>query len=263
MAEQDLTIISWNVNGLRACGRKGFLQFLQQTAAQVVCVQEIKATPQQLEAELRSPPGWQSHFVPAERPGYSGVAVYSRLPLANFSASLGRPEFDVEGRFMRFELNDLLVVNAYFPNGSGKNRDNSRIPYKLEFYEHLFNTLEKETQARPVVVVGDYNTAHADIDLARPKQNHKTSGFTPIERQAFAQVLQQGWTDTFRHHCAEPEHYSWWSNRAGVREKNIGWRIDYALANPLAMAYVRGAFIQPQVYGSDHCPVGVTLKGMA
>ena len=159
---------------------------------------------------------------------------------------------------MRF--GPLLIVNGYFPNGSGPNRDLSRIPYKLDFYRHLFAHLEERRAAgERILVMGDFNTAHRDVDLARPKSNKKTSGFRPEEREELDRWLREGWTDTFRVFQDGEGHYSWWSNRPGVRERNVGWRIDYVLASPGALPFVKEAFICPEVMGSDHCPVGVAL----
>jgi exodeoxyribonuclease-3 len=173
---------------------------------------------------------------------------------------LGRAEFDVEGRFQLARFGDLTIVNAYFPNGSGKERDNSRIPYKLEFYRAVFDRLEGERRAgRALLVMGDFNTAHQEIDLARPKENRKTSGFCDEERAELDRWLTAGWIDTFRRFEPGPGHYSWWSQRFGVRARNIGWRIDYVLASDAAMRFVRRAHLWTAVTGSDHCPVGVEI----
>jgi exodeoxyribonuclease-3 len=154
----------------------------------------------------------------------------------------------------------LAVANVYFPKGSGSRRDNSRVPYKLAFYRRLFRRLQRlRRSGRRVLVMGDFNTAHAEIDLARPRENRETSGFLPEERAEFERWLRAGWVDSFRHFEPGAGHYTWWSQRAGVRERNIGWRIDYVLASPAAMRFVRRAFIQPRVRGSDHCPVGVDV----
>ena len=153
-----------------------------------------------------------------------------------------------------------MVANVYFPNGNGKERDNSRVPFKLEFYRALFETLERlRRSGRRVLVMGDFNTAHREIDLARPRENRETSGFLPEERAELDRWLARGWVDTFRRFEPRPERYSWWSQRFGVRARNVGWRIDYVLASPAAMRFVRGAFLQPDVMGSDHCPVGVDV----
>lgn len=255
-----MRVVSWNVNGLRACVKKGFSEWLQGDSATIVGVQEVRAWEEQLPVEVRDVPGFHTHFVAAERPGYSGVGLFSRLLPDEVETALG-PEFDPEGRLQFARFGKLLVVNGYFPNGNGKNRDNSRIPYKLDFYRALYDKLEKPLRdGERVLVIGDFNTAHRPIDLARPKQNEKTSGFTPEEREELDRWLVNGWTDTFRHHHPTAEgHYSWWSQRFGARAKNIGWRIDYVLASPGAMEFVRDARIHPEVMGSDHCPVSVEL----
>ncbi len=256
----SLRVLSWNVNGLRACARAGFLDQLELLEADIFGLQEVRARSEQLDPELRSPAGWQTHFSSALRPGYSGVALYSKLQPSKIETSLDVEEFDAEGRVQLARFGRLLIANVYFPNGSGKARDHSRVPYKLAFYHRLFEVLQRRRKAGyRVLVMGDFNTAREDIDLARPKQNRKTSGFLPAETEDFATWFDAGWVDTFRHRHPEPGHYSWWSQRAGCRERNIGWRIDYVLATPAAMRYVSDAFILPQVMGSDHCPVGVEL----
>jgi exodeoxyribonuclease-3 len=255
-----MKVLSWNVNGLRASLNKGFRPWFERAGADVVGLQEVRASSLQLAEHLGLFEGWHHSFVAAERPGYSGVALASRRPPDELRTTLGRPTFDVEGRFQLARYGKLTVVNAYFPNGSGKERDNSRIPYKLAFCRAVFDLLEPaRRQGERLLVMGDFNVAHREIDLARPKDNVKTSGFTPIEREEFDRWLRAGWVDTFRHFEPGPGHYSWWSQRAGVRARNVGWRIDYVLASPGAMPFVRSAFIQNAVLGSDHCPVGVEL----
>ena len=255
-----MKIVSWNINGIRAAVKKGFLDWLDATDAEIVALQEVRATPAQIPEELGERAGWHLHLHAAERPGYSGVATLSRRPPDDLDVSLGEDRFDVEGRLQQLRFGELLVVNGYFPNGNGKNRDLSRIPYKLDFYRALFDRLEPARAAgRPILVMGDWNTAHREIDLARPKQNAKTSGFRPEEREELDRWLRSGWTDTFREVVQEGGHYSWWSQRFGVREKNIGWRLDMVLASPGAMPFLRDAAIHPEVMGSDHCPVSVEV----
>jgi len=221
-----------------------------------VGLQEVRAREQQLPREVRAPRGWHAHFVAAERPGYSGVALYARRK----PDALGKRRFDVEGRLLIARFGRLVVANAYFPKGSGPNRDNSRVPYKLAFYRALFARLQQLRRGGfRVLVMGDFNTAHHEIDLARPRQNTETSGFLPEERAELDRWVAAGWVDSFRRFEAGGGHYSWWSQRQGARARNIGWRIDYVFASPAAMRFVRGAFIQPRVTGSDHCPVGVRL----
>jgi len=253
-------IVSWNVNGLRACATKGFGKFLEASKADVVGIQEVRAFPEQLDAPTRSPRGWFASFSAGERAGYSGVAVYSRVEPDRVETSLGDRRFDTERRLLIAQFGRTSVVTAYFPKGSGKERDNSRVPYKLDFYAELFERVQKLKRRGPVFVIGDYNTAHEAIDLARPKTNEKTSGFLPEERAEMSRWLKAGWVDTFRaQHPGEEGHYTWWRQWGGAREKNVGWRIDYVLASPNAAKRVRDAFIWPQVKGSDHCPVGVDI----
>ncbi|MCA9650109.1 MAG: exodeoxyribonuclease III [Myxococcales bacterium] len=260
VATDELRVLSWNVNGLRACDRAGFRRQLRRLRPDVIGVQEVRALPEQLEPGLRRPRNWHTSFVAAERKGYSGVGLYSRRAPDEVETSVGQERFDREGRVQLARFGRLLVANVYFPNGNGKDRDNGRVPYKLEFYRHLFELLQARRRAGlRVLVMGDFNTAHQEIDLARPKQNTKTSGFLPEERQELARWLGAGWVDTFRAFEPGGGHYSWWSQRMGARERNIGWRIDYVLASSAAMGFVRGAFIHPEVTGSDHCPVGVSL----
>ena len=255
-----MRIVSWNVNGLRACARKGFLEWLAGCGAEVVALQEVRARAEQLSDEVARPAGWHVSVAAAERKGYSGVALYSWTPPDALEMSLGVEEFDLEGRLQMARFGDLQIVNGYFPNGNGKNRDNSRIPYKLRFYRRLFDELEAARSAgAPILVMGDFNTAHREIDLARPKQNRKTSGFRPEECEELDRWLREGWADTFRHFEQGGGHYTWWSQRKGVREKNIGWRLDHILASPGAMPHVVGASIHSEVGGSDHCPVSVDL----
>lgn len=255
-----MKIVSWNVNGLRAVAKKGFLDWLNTCQADIVGVQEVRASAEQLPPELRSPEGWHLNVVAAERPGYSGVGLFSRQAPDDIRSSLSDPQFDVEGRLQLASFGRLLVVNGYFPNGNGKERDNSRIPYKLAFYQRLFEVLEPERVAgRPILVMGDFNTAHKEIDLARPKANMAISGFRPEEREELDRWIRSGWTDTFRQFHPEPDQYTWWSSRFGVREKNVGWRIDFVLASAGVLPYLQDSFIWQTVMGSDHCPVGVTL----
>jgi exodeoxyribonuclease-3 len=253
-------IASWNVNGLRACHQKGFLRWLRRCEADVVGLQEVRARAEQLPRPLARPRDWHVHVVCAERPGYSGVALYSRAPADALETSLEAPALDGEGRVQLARFGALTLVNAYFPNGNGKERDNSRIPYKLAFYRRLFERLEPGlARGERLLVMGDFNTAHTELDIARPRENRETSGFRPEEREELSRWIAAGWVDTFRAFHPEGGHYSWWSQRPGVRERNIGWRIDYVLASPAAMRFVEGAAIHADVRGSDHCPVSVTV----
>lgn len=257
----SLTIVSWNVNGLRACVGKGFVEWLAQTPAQIVAVQEVRSPPEKLPESVRTPADWYAHVVAGERAGYSGVGLFSRRPWDALQTDLGVAEFDREGRLQIAKFGALTVVNGYFPNGNGKERDNSRIPYKLAFYQRLFDELAPAfARGEPIVVVGDWNTATEEIDLARPKDNRETSGFRPEERAEVRRWLAAGWVDAFRHfHPARVGAYTWWSQRFGVRAKNVGWRIDLTLVSPGALKYLEGAEIHGDTQGSDHCPISVTF----
>jgi exodeoxyribonuclease-3 len=251
--------VSWNVNGLRACAAKGFARWLARAHADIVGLQEVRALPEQLPPGLQDPTGYHVCFHPAERRGYSGVGLLSRRA-PDTVETLGEPRFDTEGRVQIARFGRLAVVNAYFPKGSGRLRDNSRVPYKLDFSRAVFERAERMRRGGlRVLVMGDWNTAHRDIDLARPRHNVMNSGFLPEERAEVDRWIAAGWVDAFRRFEPGGGHYTWWSQRLGARDRNIGWRIDFVLASEAAMRHVRGAFIQPRVTGSDHCPVGVDL----
>ncbi len=254
------TIVSWNVNGIRAACRKGFVDRVREMNPDVLFLQEVRAFEDQIPEEARELKGYYSYFFPAQRPGYSGVAAYFKEPPSSVQSGLGIEKFDVEGRFHAFEWNGLVLMNGYFPNGSGKNRDHSRVPYKLDFYRAVQELAENARETKPVAVFGDWNTAFAEIDLARPKTNHKTSGFLPIEREEMSRWFDAGWRDPFRErHVGEEGHYTWWSQRAGARQRNVGWRIDYSLVSESLCDHTVDADILPDVTGSDHCPIRLAL----
>jgi exodeoxyribonuclease-3 len=256
-----MRVVSWNVNGLRACAKKGFAKVLETSRADVMLVQEVRALPEQVPRALLEAPGWHASFCPAERPGYSGVGIFSREAPRKVETGLGESRFDQEGRFIVAHFGRLAVASVYFPKGSGRDRDNSRVPYKLDFYRAVFERVQRLRRRGPVLVAGDYNTAVEEIDLARPRTNMRSSGFLPEERAELRRWLEAGWVDVFRRqHPDEPGHYTWWRQFGGARENNVGWRIDYVLASPSAARRVRDAFIWPDVMGSDHCPIGVDVR---
>lgn len=251
-------IVSWNVNGLRACIKKGFMKWSHDTQPEIVGLQEVRAMRDQLPDTLSAD---TSRFAlnTAEKRGYSGVAIWSQREPDEVFDELA-PEFDREGRMLVARYGRLAVCSAYFPKGDGPNRDLSRVPYKLAFYAQLLERLQAlRRQGLRVLCMGDFNTAHQAIDLARPKQNKKNSGFRPEEREALDAWFQAGWIDTFRAFEKGAEHYSWWSQRSGARQRNVGWRIDYVLASKAAMPFVTAAFIERNQLGSDHCPVGIEI----
>lgn len=253
-------VLSWNVNGLRAIANKGFRGWLAESNATIVGVQEVRARPEQLPVDLREPTDWGAHFVSAERPGYSGVGLFTQRIPDKLEIGLGDPRFDSEGRVLFARFGRLVVANVYFPNGNGRERDNSRVPFKLDFYRAVFEAIQRKRQAGyRVLLMGDFNTAHREIDLARPRENKATSGFLVEERAELERWIAAGWIDSFRRFEPGAGHYSWWSQRGTARQRNIGWRIDYMLASPNVAPYLRGAFIEAHVPGSDHAPIGVEL----
>lgn len=262
-----LRVVSWNINGLRAAVKKGFTGWLSRQGDAIVAVQETRATEAQIPPEIRRLRAWHRTAVVAERKGYSGVTLFARRAPDEIRSGLGDPTYDVEGRWVMARYGALWVANAYFPNGNGTvneagRRTNDRVPYKLGFDRAVKAALQPMAEAgERVLLVGDFNTAHAPIDLARPKDNGKNSGFLPEERASVAAWLERGWQDSFRDfHPEEGGHYSWWATRNECRRRNIGWRIDYVLASPAAAPFVSGACIHRRVTGSDHCPVSVELR---
>lgn len=250
-------LLSWNVNGIRAAEKKGLLAYMERSNADVVALQEIKAMPEQLTEALLKPPGYHAFFHSAERKGYSGTAVYSRIEPLSVQMGLGIDEFDHEGRTLIVQFPAFTLFNVYYPNGgSGE----ERLAFKLRFYEAFLETVrELDRTGRPLVICGDVNTAHREIDLAEPELNRGVSGFLPIERQFIDQLLEMGFSDTFRMFHPEPDQYTWWDNYTRARRTNKGWRIDYFFVNQPLRPQVRDAWIEPEVEGSDHCPIGLLL----
>jgi exodeoxyribonuclease-3 len=251
-------LLTWNVNGIRSCSRYGFTKWFERQAADVVCLQEIKARPEQLEPELIHPKGYHSFWHPAEKPGYSGLAMYSRREPVDVRYGLGRKAIDREGRVMTVEFENFTVINSYFPNSQ---RDHSRLPFKLKFCTEFLKHCERErARGKSLFICGDMNIAHQEIDLKNPKSNKKNAGFLPQERAWFGRFLQAGYLDSFRCFTSDPGHYTWWSYRPGVRERNVGWRLDYFLADLESRRRLNSVRHQTQVMGSDHCPVELIVK---
>ncbi len=253
-----MKLISWNVNGIRAAQRAGFLGWFEKEAADVVCLQETKANKEQLDAGLLNPNGYHSFWHSAEKAGYSGVALYSKSEPLDVKYGIGVPAIDREGRVLLAEFPKFTLLNCYFPNSQ---RDHARLGYKLSFCDELLKFsggLRK--QGKHVVICGDFNIAHQEIDLKNPKTNKDNAGFLPEERAWMTKFLAAGYSDIFREKNPGPGHYTWWSYRPGVREKNIGWRIDYHVVNEEFRDAVKSAAHRPEVKGSDHCPVVLELK---
>jgi len=252
-----MKIYSWNVNGVRSIAKKGFADWLRATAPDVVCLQETKASRDQLEAALADPEGYHAEWNSAERKGYSGVATFSRKKPRAVHRGMGVERFDAEGRILRFEYPQFDLLNVYFPNGTS---GPERLQFKMEFYEAFLKHCQAlRRQGKKLVIAGDVNTAHKPIDLKNAKANEKNSGFLPEERAWIDRFVAHGYVDTFRMFHDGPGHYSWWTYRANARARNIGWRIDYFFVTEDLVSKVQDAFIDPEVMGSDHCPVGIEI----
>jgi len=253
-----MKIISWNVNGIRAIAKKDFFRDLELMAPDILCLQETKAQDDQVTETLNSINDFHIYSNSAVKKGYSGTAVLSKTEPLNVSLDIGIEEHDKEGRVLCLEFNTFFLVNVYVPNsGNDLRRLDYRQTWDQAFFDYL-KTLEKE---KPIIVCGDFNVAHKDIDLARPKQNYnKSAGFMQEEIDGMDRYTANGFKDTFRHFFPDKKDaYSWWSYRAGAREKNVGWRIDYFLVSSRLLPSVRNAVIMNQVMGSDHCPVGIEV----
>lgn len=258
-----MRIVSWNVNGLRSVCQKGFSSWLMQSQADIVGLQECKlSSVEQVPAEIQALSDWHTYYALAEQKGYSGTGLLCRKAPQQYIHLLGVPALDREGRFQHLDVGDFVVLNIYFPKGSGTERDNSRVPYKLSFYERVFAHIQElRSRGREVVIMGDYNTAHREIDLKNWKGNVKSSGFLPEERAVLDVWIKSGLVDTFRHvHGDQADVYTWWSPWAGARARNVGWRVDYVFVTPGLAKKLIDAFVWPHVLGSDHCPVGIDLK---
>lgn len=251
-------IFSWNVNGIRAALKKGFLDWVEEESPDVICLQETKASPDQVEDGLLPPKGYHAVWNPAQRKGYSGVATFSRKKPKSVTLGIGIEEFDVEGRVIRSEYDGYDLFNVYFPNGTS---GPERLDFKMRFYDaFLDHCQELRRSGRELIVTGDVNTAHAPIDLKNAKANEKNSGFLPEERAWVGKFIDHGYVDTFRALYPDKVQYSWWAFRFNARARNIGWRIDYFFVTEGLAKRVKDALIQDQVTGSDHCPIGLVLK---
>ena len=255
----SIRMVSWNVNGLRAISAKPEWSWFKNATADIVALQETKAAPEQLAPELRAPRGWHAAWSASTvKKGYSGVAVFSRLAPLHICRELPDPDFQGEGRLLHLEYPAFHFVNVYFPNGG---EENKRVPYKLAFYDAFLRHAQNLRRTKPLVVCGDFNTAHAEIDLARPRQNETVTGFLPEERAWLDAFTAAGYVDTFRHvHGNVTGAYTWWSYRMGARRTNVGWRIDYFFTSRELLPGIRNAWIEKDVHGSDHCPVGLELE---
>jgi exodeoxyribonuclease III len=256
-----MKITTWNVNGIRAVAGKSGFDWLSQPdySPDVFCMQEIKAKPEQLGPEQLAPFAAYPNITwnPAERPGYSGVATLTKQPPVETTLGLGFPEFDVEGRVIRSRHDGFLLYNIYFPNGQ---RGQDRVDYKLDFYAKLLDQCDAlHAAGENIIITGDFNTAHNEIDLANPKTNQKTSGFLPEERVWLDYYLQHGFVDAFRVLYPDKVQYTWWTYITNARARNIGWRLDFFLVSEKLMSRVQDVIIHNELIGSDHCPVSLVL----
>ena len=252
-----MKITTWNVNGIRAALGKGFSTWVQEERPDVLCLQEIKAKPEQLTESQRDFPGYSVVWNPAQRPGYSGVATLLRGAQVEASLGMGESRFDIEGRVIRTRHPGFSLYNIYFPNGQ---RGQDRVAYKLDFYSHVLEICDNlHSQGERIILTGDFNTAHKPIDLRNPKENEKTSGFLPEEREWVDRYLEHGFVDIYRHLYPDKVQYTWWTYITNARARNVGWRIDYFLISKNLIPRVKDVIIRDEVPGSDHCPVTLIM----
>lgn len=250
-----MKLISWNVNGLRAVLKKNFLEYLATEKPDVLCLQETKCGPD--DVEQLWPVKYTTHWNSADKKGYSGTAIFTKERPLKITPHLGMAEHDKEGRVLTAEFTDFFLVNVYVPNSK---RELTRLPYRQQWDRDFLRFVKKLEKRKPVIFCGDLNVAHTEIDLANPKANVKNHGFTPEERAGFSAFVSAGFVDTFREFEKAGGHYTWWSQMGGARGRNVGWRLDYFLVSAALRPRLKHAFIRPKIMGSDHCPVGIELK---
>jgi exodeoxyribonuclease-3 len=256
----ELKLLSWNVNGIRAVAKKGFSDWVQKESPDILCVQETKVQAGQIDAGTLGMQGYNHYWDYAEKKGYSGVAVFSKEKPDKVQNGFGIAEFDNEGRTLILEYDRFILFNIYFPKGDTTPERLHRLKYKLDFYDVFLNFIDAHKErGEKLIICGDFNTAHKEIDLARPKENEKNSGFLPEERAWMDKFVSHGYIDVFRRFNQEPEHYTWWDFKTRARERNIGWRIDYFFVSENLIDSVSRSFILSEVMGSDHCPIGITV----
>lgn len=250
-----MKLISWNVNGIRACLGKGFMEFFSEAEADVFCLQETKLSEGQLELEL---PGYYQYWNYAEKKGYSGTAIFTKVKPLSVTYGLGIERHDKEGRVITAEFDDFYFITVYTPNSQN---ELARLSYRMQWEDDFLAYIKELEKKKPVIYAGDFNVAHQEIDLKNPKTNRKNAGFTDEEREKMSKVLESGFIDTFRYFYPEKEGiYSWWSYRFKAREKNAGWRIDYFLASECLKDRLQEAKIHTDVFGSDHCPIELDIE---
>lgn len=254
---KNLRILSWNVNGVRSVAKKGFAEFIEINNPDILCIQETKAREEDIPKELKEITDYYSYFSSSERKGYSGVGVYTKEIPLSIKTNFGISKFDNEGRALILEYPYFILLNIYFPNGK---MSGERLQYKMDFYDMFLDYVKDLlVQGKKIIVCGDVNTAHKEIDIARPKENEKISGFLPQERAWIDKFIEVGFIDTFRHFNKEPANYSWWDYKSRARDRNVGWRIDYFFISSNLSNNLSSAFILNEVMGSDHCPIGIEI----
>jgi len=252
---QTIKIYSWNINGIRAVVRNGFLDWLHNAKPDILCLQEIKAHKEVIPEEIKKIKNYYFYSSSAEKKGYAGTAVLTKIKPIKVINQIGIDEFDKEGRFLLLEFDKFYLFNTYFPNAQ---RELKRLSFKKKFNEAYLKFIKK-LKNKPLILTGDFNVAHKEIDLKNPKQNVKNAGFTAEERTFINQLIKAGFVDTFRHFHPKEEKYSWWTYRFGARDRNIGWRIDYFFISKSLIKQTKKAEIMNSVYGSDHCPVIIEI----
>jgi exodeoxyribonuclease-3 len=253
-----MEIVSFNVNGLRAIIKKGFKEWVTNENPDILCLQEIKATKEKLKGVTIAPENYHSYWNPGKRAGYSGVITFSKEEPLDVQFGMGIEKFDTEGRLIRTKYQDFTLLNVYFPNGK---MSEERLKFKLDYYDAFLEFSENlKKKGEELIITGDFNTAHKEIDLANPKENEKYSGFLPIEREWLNKLVSKGYIDTFRLFHPEGKQYTWWTYRFKARERNIGWRIDYFFITEGLMDRVRDSIILKDVYGSDHVPILIEIE---
>lgn len=253
-----MKIYSWNVNGLRAICKKNFFEWMDEESPDIVCIQETKLQNETLESKIKNIDGYHSYFSFADKKGYSGVCAYTKLKPISVGHSIGIPEFDMEGRFLILEYDFFTILNIYFPNGQ---MSEERLKYKLKFYDAVLKFCNQlVSRGKRLIICGDYNTAHTEMDIKNAKANSKRSGFLPVERNWIDKFIENSYTDSYRHINPDKIEYSWWSYRFKARERNAGWRIDYHFVSNNLLPFVKDAKILTDITGSDHCPVMIEIQ---
>ncbi len=255
-----MKLLSWNVNGLRAAYKKGFIDWVLKEQPDILCIQETKASVNQIPDDLKKIKSYQSYFVSADKKGYSGVGLFTKESPVKIQEGIKNIKFDSEGRIIIAEFQTFMLFNVYFPNGKASKE---RLKYKLDFYNSFLKYVNKlKNEGKKIVICGDVNTAHKEIDLSRPKENEAVSGFLPKERAWIDKFLSNGYLDSFRLFYSNGGHYSWWDYKTKARERNVGWRIDYFFISNNLKQNIASAYILKDVMGSDHCPIGIKLKNL-